>query len=151
MKRRLYLWLLALMLAMPLSAQQGLHIAPLFGGQFREDRNATEVLMKGRKLAPYKLSLFRSLTLNTGRVNVAQIERLVRADGAAAVDKEVGLRSGHLYYGFYQLKPVGKTRRYLFFRNNSLKPGSGRTSTLTIIYMEGTATINELKRNFGNS
>lgn len=150
MKRKIYLWLLALMLAMPLSAQTGLHIAPLFGGQYRGDRGATEVLMKGRKLAPYKLTLFRSLTLNTALVNLAQVERLVRADGAAAVDKEVGLRGGRLYYGFYQLRPAGKTRRYLFYRNNSLKPGNARSATLTLIYMEGTATIEELKRTFGN-
>lgn len=150
MKRKIYLWLLALMLSLPAMAQEGLHIAPLFNGQYRDRKDATEVLMKGRKLAPYHLVLFRSLTLSTATANTQQIEKLVRADGATAIDKEVSLRGGHLYYGFYQLKPVGKMRRYLFYRNNSLKPGTGRTATLTLIYMEGTATIDELKRTFGN-
>lgn len=150
MKRKTYLLLLALMLSLPLCAQEGLHIAPLFNGQFRDDRHATEVLMKGRKLAPYKLTLFRSLTLNTGRVDVGKIERLIRADGSSAIDKEVGMRGGRLFYGFYQLKPAGHTRRYLFYRNNSLKPGGGHTATLTVIYMEGSATIDEIKRTFGS-
>lgn len=148
MKPRIYLILLALMLAFPLHAQSGLHIATLFNGQYRDSKDATEVLMKGRKLTAYKLTLFRSLTLNTKTANVSQIEKLVRADAASAVDKEASLRGGHLYYGFYQLKPVGKTRRYLFYRNNSLKPGGNHTATLTIIYMEGTATIDELKKTF---
>ncbi len=149
MKRTICLWLMGLVVGLQLSAQKGLHIAPLFNGQFRDDKGTTEVLMKGRKLAPYKLTLFRSLTLSIAHANVAQIERLVQADGATAVDKESGRRDGRLYYGFYQLKPARQTRRYLFYRNNALRPGNGRTGTLTLIYMEGTATIEELRRTFG--
>lgn len=138
------------MLSLSAKAQDGLHIASLFNGQYHDHKDATEVLMKGRKLAPYHLTLFRSLTLNTATARTLPIEKLVRADGANAVDKEVNLRGGHLYYGFYQLKPKGKTHRYLFYRNNSLKPGTGHPLTLTLIYMEGTATIDELKRTFGS-
>lgn len=149
MKHHILLGLLLLLFCLPLQAQKNLHIASLFDGQYRDRKDATEVLMKGRKLVPYKLTLFRSLTLNTTTVNVAQIEKLVRADGATAIDKEAGSRGGRLYYAFYQLKPAGDTRRYLFFRNNSLQTGSGKKNTLTVIYMEGTATIEELKHTFG--
>lgn len=149
MKVKMALWLLSLFMGLPLSAQQGLHIEPLFNGQYRNQKGATEVLMKGRKLQPYKLTLFRSLTLPTGVANVRNIERMVHADASAAIDKEVGIGKNRLYYGFYQLKPRNGKRRYLFYRNNSLNPGKSKQPTLTIIYMEGSATIEELKRNFG--
>lgn len=148
MKHAVILGLFLLLCSLPLQAQKNLNISSLFNGQYRNKEDATEVLMKGRKLVPYKLSLFRSLTLNTGTVNVSQIEKMVKADGAKAIDKEVGSRSGRLYYAFYQLKPSGENCRYLFYRNNSLQTGNGKKNTLTVIYMEGTATIEELKRTF---
>ena len=149
MKHRFILWLLAWLLALPLCAQTGLHIASVFNGQYRQRKDATEVLLKGKKISQYKLSLFRSLTLPPSNAERDRIERLVQADARQAIDKEVSLRGGHLYYGFYQLKPQGRTRRYIFYRNNALHPSkAGDNKTLTIIYMEGTATIEELQKIF---
>ena len=149
MKHRIILWLLAWLLALPLCAQTGLHIASVFNGQYRQRKDATEVLLKGKKISHYKLSLFRSLTLSPSNAERDQIERLVQADARQAIDKEVSLRGGHLYYGFYQLKPQGKARRYIFYRNNALHPSMASDNrTLTIIYMEGTATIEELQKIF---
>lgn len=135
------------MLCIPLYAQQGLKIAPLFNGQYRYMKGTTEVLLKGRKLAPYKLNLFRSITIGTERVDIAQIEHMVKSDAATAIDKEISSKQGRLYYAFYQLRPSGSTRRYLFYKNNALN-AKGHNNTFTLIYMEGTATLNELKRNF---
>lgn len=149
MKHRTLIFLLAIQLALPLCAQSGLHVSALFEGQYRNRNDATEVIMKGKRIRQYKLTLFRSLTLNTRTVNTQEIERLVRADAANALDKEAGMKGGRLYYGFYRLRPVGHTNRYLFYRNNALKPGGGHNATLTIIYLEGTASIEELKKLFG--
>lgn len=151
MKHRIFFILITLILSIPLYAQKGLHIAPFFNGQFHNRNDATEILLKGHKLEPYRLSLFRSITLSAAAPEVRTIEQAVLADGATAIDKEMSYSGAnkHLYYGFYQLKRSGSVRRYLFFRNNSLNPPHSRKHTVTLIYMEGTASIEDLKRNFG--
>ena len=145
----IFLWLMALFLPLQVCAQKGLNVNALFGGHYRKQREVTEVLMKGRQLESYKLTLFRSLTLPVATAHAARVETLVRADAKAAIDKEAALRGQHLYYGFYQLRPVGHTRRYLFYRNNSLRKDGARQSSVTLIYMEGQATLDELRRTFG--
>lgn len=150
MKYRLLIaWLLTFLLALPAAAQDGLQVGALFGGKFGRQADAVETLLKGRKIAPYKLSLFRSLSVSANSRNQATIEQKVRADARLAVDKQAGMKSGHLYYGFYRLRPHGQTQRYIFYRNNSLQPRAKSGAKITLIYMEGTATIEELKRTFG--
>ena len=59
---------------------------------------------------------------------------------------ESGTKSGHLYYGIYQFPIRDGRNRYLFYRNNTLSKNS--EPSLTLIYMEGTATLETLKRTF---
>ena len=128
-------------------AQSGLHIAQLFGAHYRNRKDATEVLLKGKN--KYNLSLFRSLSLSSAPPDQARFERLVLADTRSAIDKEACMRNGRLYYGFYQLPPKKNLRRYIFYRNNTLdKSSSSSQPAITLIYMEGTATLNELKQSF---
>ena len=44
-------------------AQESLHIGELFDGRYNRQKNTIEVLVKGKKLKPYNLTLFRSLTI----------------------------------------------------------------------------------------
>ena len=44
-------------------AQKGLAIAPLFSGKYDKDEQAIVVLLKGKTLHPYGLSLFHSRIL----------------------------------------------------------------------------------------
>ena len=106
-------------MSLNVSAQSGLNIARLFDGRYHKNKDATEVLMKGRQLNAYKLSLFRSLTLGPQSGNAA----------------------------FYQLPSRGKTHRYIFYSNSGAGRGTA-ASKITLIYMEGTATLSELKRTF---
>lgn len=144
--KRLYLISLLFCGAMLVSAQDGLQIAELFGGRLRQSEDATEVLLKGRKVSKYGLSLFRSITFVPSVGEQRSIEKCVRSDVRNAVDKEVNMRGGRLYYGFYSLPVRGSLRRYIFYRNNALIPDSDHR--LTIIYMEGTAAPADLKRMF---
>lgn len=128
-------------------AQRGLQIASLFDGCYHGRTDATEVVLKGRKLRPYHLTLFRSLTLKPSATEAADIERRVKQDVRNAKDKEVGMKGGRLYYGFYQLSGTSDTHRYLFYRNNALLQSSD--ASLTLIYMEGSATLDELRKHFG--
>lgn len=146
MKRKFIFSIIFLLSFIAAAAQSGLHVNSLFGGKFQNRSDATEVTMKGRRISQYKLTLFRSLTISGNSPEAREVERLVKADAAHAADKESASRGARLYYGFYRLQPKGGLNRYLFYRNNALKPGA--KPTLTLIYMEGKASIAELKRNF---
>lgn len=147
MMRQTILWIVFFCLLVPrVWAQDGLNISRLFDGRYKQETNAIEVLVKGRKLEPYKLTLFRSLTVKNSPEEFQQIEELVTRDGRQALDKETGMIGGKLYYGFYRLPPKNERYRYLFFRNSSLR--KVESDEVTVVYMEGYATLEELKRMF---
>lgn len=129
-------------------AQKGLQVDQLFGGPYLQRKDATEVLIKGSRLHTYKLTLFRSITLTPAKGEAEQFEKCVLADAKLAIDKELTHRQGHLYYGFCQFKPRGETRRYLFFRDNGLRANVHKNRQISLIYMEGTASPQELKQMF---
>ncbi len=146
MKRRIFLSCLLLTIALPLLAQKGMAIDQLFDGRYKDRQGATEVLVKGRKLQPYGLTLFRSLTLRPSKAEMLHIEQLVLTDARHASDKDTDTQNGRLFYGFYGFPPANGHYRYLFYRNNGAP--TGRLSEVTVVYMEGTATAEQLKRMF---
>lgn len=146
MKRTVLTIVLCLTL-MPLAAQKGLPVEELFDGSYRKKTNAVEVVVMGKELAPYHLTLFRSLTVTDAPEEFKRIEMLVRQTGADALDKEEGSYAGKLYYGFYCLPAQGTRNRYLFYRNASLKKEEEKNE-VTVVYMEGYATLEELKGMF---
>ena len=76
------------------------------------------------------------------------MERRVTEDGKSATKKEVAMIGGRLYYGFYVLPPKDKnTNRYLFYRNNILKP-EAKPQEIMLVYIEGAASPDELKKIF---
>lgn len=127
-------------------AQKGLCVTRFFDGEYGRRKDVVRVEVRGSRLKPYGLKVFRSVTLHDDGAALAEMERCVADDGRAAVDRETGHVAGRLYYGFYCLPPDGGTNRYLFFRNASLRRG-GR-SEATLVYMEGNATLEDLKRMF---
>lgn len=64
--------------SLPLSAQEGLQINSLFDGRFKKDSRAVEVLIKGKELKKYHLTLFRSLTVNSAPEVFDKMEALVK-------------------------------------------------------------------------
>lgn len=146
--KRLYSFAITLTSLTPLSAQNGLHVAGAFGGAFQKQKDATEVLLRGNKVSAYNLSLYRSLMLNATSSNVIHIERMVKADGKGAIDKEISTYGGHISYALYQLKPENDQRRYIFYRNEAATSRKVSAPKITLIYMEGKATIDALKRSF---
>ena len=128
-----------------LNAQDGLAVAQLFEGQYRDKENVTEVYMEGKVLRAYDLSLFRSMTVANDTAIAGQMERLVAVDARKAIDKEIGSKGGRIYYAFLAFNDGG-THRYIFFRNGMLQEGSKPEAA--IIYMEGDATLENLKKTF---
>ena len=90
MIRRWIILGITMLAVLPLWAQKGMHVEALFDGRFKQDKRAVEVLIKGKELKKYHLTLFRSLTVTDAPTLSKEIEALVSQDAETAVDKEVG-------------------------------------------------------------
>lgn len=148
MIRRLIILGISMLAVLYVSAQNGMHVETLFDGRFKHDNRAVEVLIKGKELKKYHLTLFRSLTLTDAPEFSDEIETLVCKDAETAVDKEVGKIGTQLYYGFYCFPPQNESYRYMFYRNSSVVPGGTKKPEVTVVYMEGQVTLEELKLMF---
>ena len=137
--------IIILMLAFVVEAQSqtSLQIAVLFNGSYKRKDNAIEVVVKGKQLERYKLEVFRSLTIKNDPKDFERIEKLVEQDEKHAISKETGHIGERLYYAFYCFSPQKGRFRYIFYRNSSLR--KTESNELTLIYMEGNVTMDELK------
>ena len=131
---------------MEAKSQEGLQIAELFNGQYKRKDNAIEVVVKGNQLERYKLEVFRSLTIKNDPKDFERIEKLVEQDEKHAISKETGHIGERLYYAFYCFPPEKERFRYIFDRNSSLR--KTESNELTLIYIEGNVTMDELKDMF---
>lgn len=147
MKRLKTILIILALGALPALAQKNLKIDRVFEHNYIERYKATEVMVQGRELKPYNLTLFRSVTFDNGEPMAEQIEQWIEADSREAYDKEVGRVKGQLYYGFFCLPAHKGKLRYLFYRNATLQPNS-QDKSLSVVYMEGNATLEELKKMF---
>lgn len=148
MRKRFVLLLFSVVFLLPAAAQKGLAVDEFFDGRFQKRNDAVEVLLSGKHLKDYDLTLFRSLTVPGDGHEGKAIEDAVCADAGLAVQKEVGYKNNRLYYGFFHLPPAYRSTlsRFIFYRNDALR--AGRKPTLTLIYMEGTASVEKLRRTF---
>ena len=124
-------------------SQTGLQITELFNGQYKRKDNAIEVVVKGNQLERYKLKVFRSLTIKNDPKDFERIEKLVEQDEKNSISKETGRIGERLYYAFYCFPSEKEHYRYIFYRNSSLR--KTESNELTLIYMEGNVTMDELK------
>lgn len=112
------------------------------------DDNVTVVTLKGNKVAQYNLSYFTSATMeHPDTRQIDRIEKAIRQDDQFIVSREERTSGPHIAYGFYCLTPTEKSKnRYVFYTNNALLGKSGYK--VTLIYLEGKASLAELKRHF---
>ena len=135
MKKLLTIILLLLSSHLGLSAQKGLAIQTAFD-ELAVKKNATEVVMSGKRLKNFHLSLFHSLEIKNPSTSERQrISSLVQADAAQAITQEE--TPGHRFFELPQRKGM---HSYILYRNNS--------QTITLIYIEGKASLNQIKNYF---
>ena len=145
MKRILIITIACALTTMPALAQTGLNINSLFDGRYKKTPYAAEMIVTGEPAHEIGLKIYHSLKV-TQKSQQSLIESLVVKDGANAVEREVEYRSGQLYYGFYTLSPTKKGKnRYIFYLNQNLAKNSPK-NMVTLIYMEGDATPDKIKK-----
>lgn len=146
--KRLYLTLFTLMFVLSMQAQEGLLINACFDQDFHDWRDVNEVIVKGKKLKPYKLTLFRSITLKEAPDKAIEMEKYLLMDAKDAIETNSASFGKRLYYGFYCLPPLNSDKfRYIFYRNTSAKKDAQRDE-VTLVYMEGYATLDEIEKMF---
>ena len=148
MKRILIL--LFILLPATLAAQQGLHIASLFGKEspLAKRKDVTTILLSGKQVRTYNLTLFRSVQVGQPpAADIQQFEKAIKADIASSKDKQIMRRGERIYYIFCQLSDLpGGIHRYIIYRNKGASHDGGKD--LHLIYIEGKATAKELKSMF---
>ena len=130
------------------SAQANLSISPFFEEHSAYSDDSKMVWVEGRELKAYHLCLYRSITTENPKT-IKEMEQAVIKDSKRAADKEIGYVGPRLYYAFLSLKPEktnSNPKRYIFYRNASLKANNKKDATL--VYMEGMVSLEELKKLF---
>lgn len=144
MKRITTIMMICMLFASTAMAQVGLNINRLFDGRYKKAAGATEIIVTGVQAREIGLTVYHSLSL-TDKNQAELVEGLVVKDGVQAVDKEVEYRNGQLYYGFYTMKKSKRDNRYIFYLNQNLARRSPK-NIVTLIYMEGLASPDEIKK-----
>lgn len=144
MKRITIIIMTCLLTTMAAMAQTGLNINRLFDGRYKKAAGATEIIVTGVQAREIGLTIYHSLSV-TDKSQAELVEGLVIKDGAQAIDKEVEYRNGQLYYGFYMMKKSKRDNRYIFYLNQNLARKSPK-NIVTLIYMEGPASQDEIKK-----
>ena len=135
MKKILALILLMLNSHFGLWAQKGLAIQAAFD-EMAVQKNATEVVMSGKRLKNFRLTFFHSLEMkNPSAADRQRISELVQTDAAQATAKEEVSE-----HRFYELPQRKGNHSYILYRTNS--------NALTLIYIEGKSSLKEIKQYF---
>lgn len=96
-------------------AQKGLNIEPVFSGEYNDKEQAVVIYLKGKKLKPYHLDIFYSVSIQDSQDDVLKFEKAVLADGRNASNSEI-IKSGNKTLAcYYQLPPDKKMVRTVLF------------------------------------
>lgn len=153
--KHILLTLMLLLLPLSLAAQYDLAISKVLDGRYRKNKHTTNIEITSERLMEYHLDYYHSLTVNDENEIMDAIAAAVMADEPQAIEKDFSTIGAKLYYGFFQMKdnlPCTSSagplvHRYIFFRDMRLSPDDP-APTVTLIYMEGNATLDFLKRKF---
>lgn len=146
--------LIALMLigiTLPLQAQEGLHINDIFEGNIVPKQEIRQKsLLKGSVVAPYKLKVLHTVKFMADSLLQEKAEALFTKDMkehsyANNDNLELEYRDGYLYYAIVQITNTPKgLHRYICYQ---CRRNAGNYD-LTLVYMEGSAMLADLRKMF---
>lgn len=132
------------------TAQKGLCINDVFEGKVVLKNQMKESLIKGDNLASYNLKVLHTAKFTTHNINREEVEKLFYEDmknrpSEDEENMEMESRNGHLYYAIVQLTDNEKgAHRFICYqcRDNRAR------YDITLVYMEGQASLADLRRTF---
>ena len=119
-------------------AQTGLQIDQLFQGRIIPQERMVETRVRGRSIAKYQLSFYRSLRLSATGKEAGQLRQLLGQDAEQSIDMRTSRKNPHRWDTWtckLQMPAAGGKNRYLCYQE--LWDKAHEQAELTIIYMEG--------------
>ena len=135
---------MALLLSVAAFAQRGLHCHPVFKGKIVPAKQMVVTEARGESMATYKLDYYHSVQFRSDRETAMKVAELIKADASEAQSAETEIVDELLTYALIQPTPFARVRRYLCYQ---ARP-SGPAWIITIIYLEGSATLDDLRSMF---
>jgi hypothetical protein len=129
-------------------AQKELRVEPVFEGKVIPAKRMVKAVVKGEQAKRYRLSLFQSLKMTADSTECQQIAELVRQDCRgldSPLVQEYGMKEGRLSYLIAQLPNRQDEQVFLCYQCYEEPQGSFH---LTLVYMEGPATMKDLYKMF---
>jgi hypothetical protein len=115
-------------------AQTGLRINDLFEGRIIPRERMVETRVRGRTLAKYQLTFYRSLRFSASTEEVVRLRRIIDEDGQG--HHATGTEAGQSYTIHIQLSPQRGKNRFLCYQD--VFESKKKPREVTVIYMEGT-------------
>ena len=150
MKRTLFILSMLIGICLNTSAQRGLQINEVFEGKVIAKQYMQESLIKGDNVAPYKLRLLHTVKFLANNSQRAKADALFNIDMKERISDddssmEMETRDGFLYYAIVQLTDNDKgSHRYICYQ---CRPKSTKFD-ITMVYMEGEASLADLRKTF---
>lgn len=125
-------------------AQRGLSSNAIFRGRVIPSDRMIKTEVRGSSMTTYKLDFYRSVQFQVNEKEALEVAALVKADADAAVSAETEVIGKLLTYALIQPAQRGKTHRYLCYQARPVGPAW----VITILYLEGSATLEDLRSMF---
>ena len=143
--RRIVLIITALMLSIgTASAQKDLQVGAIFDGKVIPPKVMKETFIKSAQLDPFNLEQYRSVSFTGDDKVLEEVTRRVLADAENATDQEIHMNQGRLVYAILTFERANHDNRFICYQCVT-KAGS---HSITLVYMHGPATLDDLKKLF---
>lgn len=154
--KRMILIAIGLFATLTLLAQSGFQVNPVFDGKLVPKSRMEETFIEGSQLSPYKLRTFRSVKFTVTESEFSEIQTRLLEDARGAADRQTDYVGGKLCYAVLRFPVKVRSTR----NDTSLVDGSkylclqaarkGDGYQVTLVYMSGDATLDDLKTIFAN-
>ena len=135
-----------LLTAWTASAQRDLEVGAVFDGKVVPPKVMKETFIKSAQLDPFNLEQYHSVTFTGDDRVFEEVSRRVLADAEKATDQEIHWDEGRLVYAILTFERANRDNRFVCYQCVSKE----ESHTITLVYMHGPATLDDLKRLFKN-
>lgn len=144
MKKTIVTLMALLLLALSASAQRDLNCYPVFQGKVVPRKQMVVTEVRGSSMAAYQLDYYRGISFLANEALTRKVAALVEADADGAAVNETEKVGDLLTYALVQPLSTGKMNRYLCYQAREV----GDKWKVTILYLEGAATLDDLRKIF---
>lgn len=144
MKKTIVTLMALLLLALSASAQRDLNCYPVFQGKVVPRKQMVVTEVRGSSMATYQLDYYRGISFLANEALTRKVAALVEADADGAAVNETEKVGDLLTYALVQPLSTGKMNRYLCYQAREV----GDKWKVTILYLEGAATLDDLRKMF---